>query len=269
LTVKRLAFYLLLTLFAAGSSFSPAFAQAEPGDGSAVIAQASGSDDDAKKADAKKDAAAKKAADAKAAADAKKEAAAKKAADAKAAADAKKEAAAKKAAAADAEKQKKQKQKDDAKAAKDAAKKTDAKDGDDKDDDKKADAKKADDKKAADKKADDKKSDDSKAGDDGEAKPKKAKSSVPLGTRLASFTCGAVLGYPVAMAKRTVHQTKAGTKDFVGETHNPIKLLPAVVVSVPYGVVGGFLEGWQYSVMNSWKASGEDPFSKETFSLDD
>lgn len=101
------------------------------------------------------------------------------------------------------------------------------------------------------------------------AKTAKTKSSVPLPTRLASFTCGAVLGYPVAMAKRTVHQTKQGTRDFVGEGKNPIVLLPAMVVSFPYGVVGGFLEGWQYTVMNSWKASGEDPFSKETFSLDD
>ncbi|MBX3074028.1 hypothetical protein KF913_08875 [Candidatus Obscuribacterales bacterium] len=131
---------------------------------------------------------------------------------------------------------------------------------------------------STDKKADDKPTDGKdtkKAGDlDGitgtESGDKPAKAGkVPFGKRMASFTCGAVLGYPVAMAKRSVYQTKNGTRDFVGETRNPFLLIPAVVVSAPYGFVGGFFEGAQYSVMNSWKASGEEPFSKETFSLDD
>ena len=95
------------------------------------------------------------------------------------------------------------------------------------------------------------------------------KDKVPFGKRMASFTTGAILGYPVAMAKRSVYQTKSGTRDFVGETKNPFLLIPAMVVSAPYGFVGGFLEGAQYSVMNSWRASGEEPFSKESFSLED
>lgn len=128
-------------------------------------------------------------------------------------------------------------------------------------------AKKADDAKdVKDKKASD--DDEEKDGTESGAKTAK-KDKVPFGKRMASFTTGAILGYPVAMAKRSVYQTKNGTRDFVGETKNPLLLIPAMVVSAPYGFVGGFFEGAQYSVMNSWKASGDEPFSKEAFSLDD
>lgn len=144
--------------------------------------------------------------------------------------------------------------------------------------------KKSDDKAAQDKDSDAKKVDKAAEKNDDEKKPaekdanapstvldgeKKAKSDVPLPKRLASFTCGAFLGYPVAMAKRTVHQTKAGNKDFIGDSTNPIKVGIATMVSLPFGFVGGVFEGAQYSVYNSWKGSGEEPFGKATFSLDD
>lgn len=102
-----------------------------------------------------------------------------------------------------------------------------------------------------------------------EAKPKKAKSTVPLPTRVASFLVGAPIGLPVMMVKRTVHQTKAGNRDFIGDRTNPLFVIPATVISLPFGAVGGFCEGWQYSIYNSWKASGEEPFSKESMSLED
>ncbi len=97
----------------------------------------------------------------------------------------------------------------------------------------------------------------------------KAKSTVPLPTRLASFTTGAILGYPFAFAKRTIHQTKAGNRDFIGSSSNPFKVVPATIVSLPFGFVGGLFEGVEYSVVNSWKGSGEEPFGKESFSRGD
>lgn len=138
---------------------------------------------------------------------------------------------------------------------------------------KKADKKKKSEDKAAAEKDDDtaadtteKKEDTPATALDGTPKPK---STVPLPKRLASFTTGAVLGYPVAMAKRTVHQTKAGNRDFIGDSTNPIKVGIATIVSFPFGFVGGMFEGAQYSVYNSWKGSGEEPFGKSTFSLSD
>ena len=148
----------------------------------------------------------------------------------------------------------KQKKADDAKQKKaDKKKKSEDKAAADKDDDKTADTT-------------EKKEDAPATALDGTPKPK---STVPLPKRLASFTTGAVLGYPVAMAKRTVHQTKAGNRDFIGDSTNPIKVGIATIVSFPFGFVGGMFEGAQYSVYNSWKGSGEEPFGKSTFSLSD
>jgi hypothetical protein len=97
----------------------------------------------------------------------------------------------------------------------------------------------------------------------------KSGADVALPVRLASFTFCAVAGAPIAIARRMYAQSVSGTRDLVGESKNPLLLLPAVSLSVPFGVMGGFFEGIGYSMANSWRGSGDEPFGKEAFSLGD
>ncbi|MBI1270613.1 hypothetical protein GC174_09285 [bacterium] len=90
-------------------------------------------------------------------------------------------------------------------------------------------------------------------------------SQLPL--RLLSFTTGFVVGTPIAIGRCAYKQTRAGTKDLVGDSTNPLLVVPATIISLPFGVMGGPFEGVGSAAVNSWRGSGQDPFGPESFSL--
>ena len=92
-------------------------------------------------------------------------------------------------------------------------------------------------------------------------------SASPLPIRLLSFTTGFVVGTPIAIGRCAYKQTRAGTKDLVGDSTNPLLVVPATIISIPFGIMGGPFEGVGSAAVNSWKGSGQDPFGPESFSL--
>lgn len=90
-------------------------------------------------------------------------------------------------------------------------------------------------------------------------------SQLPL--RLLSFPIGFVVGTPIAIGRCAYKQTRAGTRDLVGDSTNPLLVVPATMISLPFGIMGGPFEGVGSAAINSWKGSGNDPFGPESFSL--
>lgn len=78
---------------------------------------------------------------------------------------------------------------------------------------------------------------------------------------------GFILGTPVCIARRFVHDDIQDSKGLVGDTENPLKLIPGILVSLPFAAFTSFCEGPVYAFRNSYMA--EKPFSKEQFSLGD
>jgi hypothetical protein len=85
--------------------------------------------------------------------------------------------------------------------------------------------------------------------------------------RLASFTTGVIVGTPIAIFRKSVECTVSDTKELVGESRNPVFLVPAGIISLPWGVFSGGVEGLYTGVANSWVNSDDKPFSKDAFSL--
>ncbi len=92
-------------------------------------------------------------------------------------------------------------------------------------------------------------------------------SDVKLPVRMASFTTGFILGTPVSIARAFGRQTRAGSKDLIGESKNPVLLATTYLFSLPFAFAGAPFEGVGMSAINSWSGSGDEPFGKETFSL--
>jgi hypothetical protein len=92
-------------------------------------------------------------------------------------------------------------------------------------------------------------------------------SDVKLPVRMASFTTGFILGTPVSIVRAFGRQTKAGSKDLIGESKNPVLLATTYLFSLPFAFAGAPFEGVGMSAINSWNGSGEEPFGKETFSM--
>ncbi|MDX2107061.1 MAG: hypothetical protein SFY67_11725 [Candidatus Melainabacteria bacterium] len=92
-------------------------------------------------------------------------------------------------------------------------------------------------------------------------------SDVKLPVRVASFTTGFILGTPVSIVRAFGRQTKAGSKDLIGESKNPVLLATTYLFSVPFAFAGAPFEGVGMSAINSWNGSGDEPFGKESFSL--
>lgn len=99
------------------------------------------------------------------------------------------------------------------------------------------------------------------------ASPAKSSSSSLLSAPLAvmGICAGFVVGSPIAIARRFVHDEKSGTRGIAGDTSNPWLLAPAAVISLPFAAISGFCEGPVYAFRNSYMA--DKPFSKEQFSL--
>lgn len=92
-------------------------------------------------------------------------------------------------------------------------------------------------------------------------------SDVKLPVRMASFTTGFILGTPVSIVRAFGRQTKAGSKDLIGESKNPVLVATTYLFSVPFAFAGAPFEGVGMSAINSWNGSGDEPFGKESFSL--
>ncbi|MBI4532605.1 MAG: hypothetical protein HY711_01555 [Candidatus Melainabacteria bacterium] len=92
-------------------------------------------------------------------------------------------------------------------------------------------------------------------------------SGVQLPHRLAAFVAGVVIGTPIAIVRKSYQQTITATRDIVGESTNPLFVLPAGALSLPYAVLGGTFEGAYTGLLNAWVNSADDPFGKDSFSL--
>lgn len=102
------------------------------------------------------------------------------------------------------------------------------------------------------------------------AKPSgKKSSSTGLPTRIASFVTGCAVGVPVAIVRKTGDEIAEGTKDLLGDTNNWFLMVPAGILTVPFGCVSGSAGGVLHGVKNAWVNSGDEPFSKDSFSLGD
>lgn len=88
-----------------------------------------------------------------------------------------------------------------------------------------------------------------------------------LPRRFSVFTLDMLLGTPVFIARKTKDEISSGITDLVGENRNPLLLLPAATLSVPYGIVGGTISGPMYAAHNGWKHADDDSLSKEGFGL--
>lgn len=87
--------------------------------------------------------------------------------------------------------------------------------------------------------------------------------------RAASFTAGVVVGTPIAIVRKCKTEIVQATKDLTGDTDKLYFILPAGLLGMPFGALSGTVEGTFLGIINSWKASGDEPFSKEAFSLGD
>lgn len=108
---------------------------------------------------------------------------------------------------------------------------------------------------------------------DTKTSPPKTPKSAPVttrkhaGTAFASFALGAIVGTPVAIVRRTVAETIAGNQDIIRDSTNPILVIPATIITLPFSVPAGACEGVYRGVKNSWLNSSKNPFSKDAFSL--
>ncbi|MBY0357193.1 MAG: hypothetical protein K2W82_04260 [Candidatus Obscuribacterales bacterium] len=96
----------------------------------------------------------------------------------------------------------------------------------------------------------------------------KAGSSTGLPTRVASFLTGVTFGVPVAIVRKTGDEIAEGTKDLLGDTNNWFLMVPAGILTVPFGCVSGTAGGVLHGVKNAW-VNSDEPFSKDSFSLGD
>ncbi len=86
-------------------------------------------------------------------------------------------------------------------------------------------------------------------------------------SRLASFAVGTVVGIPIAMFRHSKEESVNATKDLVGDTDNKFIIAPAGLLGVPAGVLSGTMQGIVLGIKNAWTGSGDEPFSRESFSL--
>ena len=100
-----------------------------------------------------------------------------------------------------------------------------------------------------------------------ESKPESKTTGEPLPRRLAAFGAGVVIGTPIAIVRKFAQQTVNATHDIVGDSTNPLFVLPAGTLSLPYSALGGTLEGVYTGALNAWVHSDDDPFGKDSFSL--
>lgn len=85
--------------------------------------------------------------------------------------------------------------------------------------------------------------------------------------RLVAFGAGAVVGTPIAIVRKIAENDKDMANSAAGDDANPLLKGGAMLVTLPFAVFKGGLEGAYWGVSNSWTNSSEKPFSGESFSL--
>jgi hypothetical protein len=91
-------------------------------------------------------------------------------------------------------------------------------------------------------------------------------SGTPFGLAMIPGVClGTAVGLPVCLARRFVHGAVSGSHGMVGDTENPLLVVPAAVIWSPLAFVTATMECPVYAIRNAWMA--DKPFSKEQFSL--
>lgn len=87
--------------------------------------------------------------------------------------------------------------------------------------------------------------------------------------RVGSIVAGSTLGIPIAAARlvagNDVEQAKS--MPYIGESSHKGGVWLSRLVVIPSSVFVGFLSAPAYSTVNSWRVSGDKPFSKEIFGL--
>jgi len=90
-----------------------------------------------------------------------------------------------------------------------------------------------------------------------------------LPRRLGLFTANVVVAAPAIFVRRSVQCTASNTRELVGDTKNPILLVPAGTLSLYYGLTSGLVEGTTFGIINSWKHSADGHISKASLGLED
>ena len=91
--------------------------------------------------------------------------------------------------------------------------------------------------------------------------------AVSFGKRLLAFTVCFVVGTPIAIVRKTGDETVSGIKDLIGESRNPLLLVPSGILSSVPAMISGLFQGPVYAAKNSWTHSSDQPFGKDSFSL--
>lgn len=104
-----------------------------------------------------------------------------------------------------------------------------------------------------------------------QSSPNTSSSSTDSATRVASVVVGTIGGTPIAFARRwwdlDDSVARQWMKQYYLHTDNKYVLIPARLLSLPVSLVDGFFESPFWSFRNALKHSGDEPFSKDTFSL--
>lgn len=88
------------------------------------------------------------------------------------------------------------------------------------------------------------------------------------GFKLVKFGIGASVGVPIAMVRKSLHNTGKTAEAVTGKSDNGAMVVAAEALLLPVGVFKGSIEGLGYGVGNSWRTADHDkPFTRETFSL--
>ncbi len=94
-----------------------------------------------------------------------------------------------------------------------------------------------------------------------------AKGVAMIPVRLVAFAAGAVVGTPIAVVRKTAENTKKMSGEMSGDSDNALLRGSCALVTLPFAVFKGGLEGIYYGTANSWANSSEKPFSAESMSL--
>ena len=94
-----------------------------------------------------------------------------------------------------------------------------------------------------------------------------AKGVAMIPVRLVAFAVGAVVGTPIAVVRKVCENTTTMSGDLSGKSDNPAVRGASALVTLPFALFKGGLEGAYYGTANSWTNSSEKPFSADSFSL--